>query len=471
MSQSPRKDFLIPLLTVLADALAIEGAFLFSYWLRFYSPFTNLIPVTLGVPSLEAYILGSLIVIPTWILLFHSRRMYSSRRNVFFSDEFFAIVRLVFFGMLIVMSAAFFYRAFSYSRAVFVLLGVSSVISISIARALVLRFERWWYARGKDLKEVVIVGTNVTARRVHDSLVQNPALGYRIVGFFSLNGLGEMETTGLSYLGRISDVPQYVRKHGTDIVLVSLTYRDHPQLYELVRDCEGLNTEIMMVPDLLELMTSRVRIQELYGIPFIRIKGVQMTTWNLIVKRSFDVVVSGICLILASPVLASIALLIKLDSRGPIFYSQERVGLDGRPFRLLKFRTMRVDAESGTGPVWAKKDDPRKTRIGGFLRRFSLDELPQLLNVLRGEMSIVGPRPERQHFVDQFKKEIPKYLDRHRVKTGMTGWAQVNGLRGNAPIEERTKFDVYYVENWSLVFDLKIILKTVRAVIFGTDAY
>ena len=227
----------------------------------------------------------------------------------------------------------------------------------------------------------------------------------------------------------------------------------------------------MMVPDLLELMTSRVRIQELYGIPFIRIKGVPMTTWNLIVKRSFDVVVSGICLILASPVLASIALLIKLDSRGPIFYSQERVGLDGRPFRLLKFRTMRVDAESGTGPVWAKKDDPRKTRIGGFLRRFSLDELPQLLNVLRGEMSIVGPRPERQHFVDQFKKEIPKYLDRHRVKTGMTGWAQVNGLRGNAPIEERTKFDVYYVENWSLVFDLKIILKTVRAVIFRTDAY
>jgi exopolysaccharide biosynthesis polyprenyl glycosylphosphotransferase len=226
-----------------------------------------------------------------------------------------------------------------------------------------------------------------------------------------------------------------------------------------------------MVPDLLELMTSRVRIQELYGIPFIRIKGVPMTTWNLIVKRSFDVVVSGICLILASPVLASIALLIKLDSRGPIYYSQERVGLDGRPFRLLKFRTMRVDAESGTGPVWAKKDDPRKTRIGGFLRRFSLDELPQLLNVLRGEMSIVGPRPERQHFVDQFKKEIPKYLDRHRVKTGMTGWAQVNGLRGNAPIEERTKFDVYYVENWSLVFDLKIILKTVRAVIFGTDAY
>ena len=471
MPHRPRKDFIVPLLTVLADVLAIEGAFLFSYWVRFYSPFTSLVPVTLGIPSLEAYIVGSLIVIPTWILLFHSRRMYAARRNVFFSDEFFAIVRLVFFGMLIVMSATFFYREFSYSRAVFAILAISAVVFISLARAFVLKFEQLWYARGNDLKNVVIVGTNSTARRVYDSITQNRSLGYRVVGFFSINGLDQMETAGSDFLGRISHVPEYVRRHDIDIVLVSLTYKDHPQLYELVRDSEGLNTEIMMVPDMLELMTSRVRIKELHGIPFINIKGVPMTTWNLIVKRAFDLVVSGISLLLASPLIGILAALIKLDSKGPVFYSQERVGLDGRPFRLLKFRTMKLDAETGTGPVWAKKNDPRKTRIGGFLRRFSLDELPQLWNVMTGDMSIVGPRPERPHFVDQFKKEIPKYLDRHRVKTGMTGWAQVNGLRGNAPIEERTKFDVYYVENWSLVFDLKIILKTARAVLFGRDAY
>ncbi|OGU26881.1 MAG: undecaprenyl-phosphate glucose phosphotransferase [Ignavibacteria bacterium GWA2_54_16] len=471
MPQRPRKDFIVPLLTVIADALAIEGAFLFSYWVRFHSPVNSFIPVTLGIPSLEAYIAGSLIVIPTWILLFHSRRMYATRRNVFFSDEFFAIVRLVFFGMLIVMSATFFYREFSYSRAVFAILAISSVMFISLARSAVLKFEKRWYAHGNDVKDVVIVGTNGTARRVYDSITQNPALGYRVVGFFSINGLDQMETAGSDFLGRISHVPEYVRRHDVDIVLVSLTYKDHPQLYELVRDSEGLNAEIMMVPDMLELMTSRVRIKELYGIPFINIKGVPMTTWNLIVKRGFDLVVSGISIVLASPLVGILAALIKLDSTGPVFYSQERVGLDGRPFRLLKFRTMKVDAETGIGPVWAEKNDPRKTRIGGFLRRFSLDELPQLWNVLTGDMSIVGPRPERPHFVDQFKKEIPKYLDRHRVKTGMTGWAQVNGLRGNAPIEERTKFDVYYVENWSLVFDLKIILKTARAVIFGKDAY
>jgi len=420
---------------------------------------------------LDAYVAGSLVVIPVWLFLFNSRRMYSARRNVYFSDEFFAIVRLVTVGMLIVMAAAFFYRAFSYSRLVFALLGFSAVLFISMGRFAVIKFEQYWYARGKDLKDVIIVGTNVTARRVYSNIVANPSLGYRVLGYFSANGIGEMELTYAHYLGPIEKVPHFVRERVVDIVLISLSYKNHPQLYELVRDCEGLNTEIMMVPDMLELMTTGVRIKELEGIPFIKIKGIPLTTWNIILKRSFDIVLSALILVICSPVFAIIALLIKLNSRDPVFFRQERVGLDGKPFHLMKFRSMRVDAEKETGPVWASKGDPRRTRVGSFLRRFSLDELPQLINVLKGEMSIVGPRPERRHFVEQFKREVPRYLDRHRVKTGMTGWAQVNGLRGNAPIEERTKYDVYYVENWSIVFDLKIILKTIRAVIFGKDAY
>ena len=471
MPQQSRKDFFIPFLTVVGDIVSIEAAFLVAYWARFHSSLTQYVPVTLGVPSLSAYVLGSLIVIPTWLFLFNTRHMYAARRNVYFSDEFFTIVRLVFLGMLVVMSATFFYRTFSYSRAVFALLGFFSVLFISLTRYFVLRFEQFWYAAGNDLKDVVIVGTNPTARRIYDSIVKDPSLGYRVVGFFSVNGLNEMETSGIDYLGNIAHVPQHIRAHRTDIVLVSLTYKDHLQFYELVRDCEGLNTDIMVVPDLLELMTSQVRIKELHGIPFIKIKAIPLTTWNLILKRTFDLITSAVFLLLTSPLFAFLAALIKLDSKGPVFYLQERVGLDGKPFQLIKFRTMQTGAEQGTGPVWAQKNDPRKTAVGKFLRRFSLDELPQLVNVLMGDMSIVGPRPERQHFVDQFKKEIPKYLDRHRVKTGMTGWAQVNGLRGNAPIEERTRYDMYYVENWSLVFDLKIILKTVRAVLFGADAY
>jgi exopolysaccharide biosynthesis polyprenyl glycosylphosphotransferase len=471
MSDKSRKDFLIPLFTVLSDAIAIEGSFLFSYWLRFYSPLTEYAEVTKGFPPLSAYVAGSLVVIPVWLFIFNQRGMHKARRNVYFSDELFAIVRLVFVGMLIVMAGAFFYRTFSYSRLVFGLLGFSAVVFISAGRFSVMKFEQWWYRTGHDVKRVILVGTNTTARRVYEAIAGNPGLGYVIEGYFSLNGAGQMEATRAKVIGPISEVPTYAAEHTTDIILVALDSKDHPVLFELVRRCEGMNTEIMMVPDLLDMMTSQVRIKELEGIPFIRIKTTPMSTWNQILKRSFDLVVASMVLVLISPIFLLLAVLIKLTSAGPVFYLQERIGLDGTSFRVMKFRSMRIDAEKTTGPIWAQKADPRTTRFGKFMRRFSLDELPQLINVIKGEMSLVGPRPERPHFVEQFKKDVPKYLDRHRVKTGMTGWAQVNGLRGaDAPIEERTKFDVYYVENWSLVFDLKIILKTIRAVLFGEDA-
>ncbi|MBI4428236.1 MAG: undecaprenyl-phosphate glucose phosphotransferase [Ignavibacteriales bacterium] len=465
-----RKDFLIPLLTVLSDASAIEISFLTSYWLRFYSPLTGIFEVEKGFPPLSAYLEGSLVVIPAWLLLFNSRQMYSSRRNTGFSEESLIVVRAVFFGMLMVMAGAFFYRTFSYSRLVFALLAVTSVIFISVGRFIVITFEHRWYARGKDLKRVIIVGTNQTARRVLDDLAVHNFMGYTVAGFFSPDGLGAMEGCNAKFGGSISKVPQFVKENEIDIVLIALDYKDHPKVYELVRDCEGLNAEMMMAPDMLELMTSHVGVHEFKGIPFIRIKNVPMTTWNIILKRIFDFTFALGVTLLVSPLLILIAILIKLDSRGPVLYQQERVGLDGTSFRVLKFRSMRADAEDGSGPVWAAKDDPRTTRVGKILRRFSMDELPQLFNVLKGDMSIVGPRPERPYFVERFR-EIPKYLDRHRVKTGMTGWAQVNGLRGKAPIEERTKYDVYYVENWSLALDLRIILKTIRAVLFGKDAY
>ena len=470
MPAQHRKDFLIPLLMVVSDVVAIETSFLVSHWLRFYSPLTDVFEVTKGFPSLAAYLQGSLVVIPAWLLLFQSRKMYRARRNVGFASEFFPVLRLVFFGMLMVMAGAFFYRTFSYSRLVFGLLGTTSVMFISAGRFMVLQFEQWWYTMGNDLKNVVIVGTNEAAKRIYDKIAHNASLGYKIIGYFSPNKNGAMKQTQAQHLGPLSKVPQYVRVNNVDIMLIALDYKDHPKLYELVRDCEGLNTEMMMVPDMVELMSTSVGVHELEGIPFLKIKNVPFTTWNLIVKRAFDICFASFVLILLSPLLLIIAALVKLESWGPVFFKQERVGIDGKSFHVWKFRSMEVDAEQKTGPTWAKKNDPRVTRLGRFLRRWSLDELPQLFNVLKGDMSIVGPRPERPVFVEQFK-EIPKYLDRHRVKTGMTGWAQVNGLRGNAPIEERTRYDVYYVENWSLVFDIKIILKTMRAVLFGKDAY
>ncbi|HEY5615070.1 MAG TPA: undecaprenyl-phosphate glucose phosphotransferase [Bacteroidota bacterium] len=472
MPQQHRKDFLVPLLTVLTDALAIEAAFLVSYWLRFYSPLKEYLPLIVGEPPLDAYVYGSFVAIPVWLMLFHSRNMYSPRRVVYFSDEFFAVVRLAFFGMLMVMSAAFFYRAFSYSRVVFALLGITSVIFISLGRYAVLQFEQRWYARGNDLKRVLIVGSNAFAVRIVQSIRQNPKLGFQIAGYCSTDNAGDITSLGVERLGGIKEVPALITSHGIDIVLVALDYTEHAKLHEMVTECEGLNTEIMVVPDTLELMTSQVRIKEIEGIPFLKLKAVPMTTWGRISKRLLDMIVSALLLVLCLPLLAVIAFAITLSSKGAVLFVQERVGLDGKKFGMIKFRSMKTgaeqfDKEAGLGLT----ADPRQTGIGKFLRRWSLDELPQLLNVLKGEMSLVGPRPERTFFVEQYSVHVPKYLDRHRVKTGMTGWAQVNGLRGNSSLEERVKYDVYYIENWSLSFDLKIILKTIRAVLFGNEAH
>lgn len=472
MSQTRRTEFLIPLLTFLSDILAIEFSFLASYWLRFYSPLTDLIEVTRGVPPLDAYLYGSFVVIPVWVLIFKRRGLYSARRNVYITDEFFAIVKLVTLGMLIVMSAAFFYRAFSYSRLVFGFLWVISIFSITFGRFLLIELEKYIYRKGKDLRDVIIVGSAQSASAVYRTVHGHPSLGYHVVGYFA-DQPGDRGTplVEVPYLGKLDETAAYVRRQQIDLALIALASEEHPRLYEIIRDCEGLNVEFMMVPDMLEMMTSRVRLKEIEGIPFLRIKDIPMTAWNRITKRAFDVLVSLLVITLTSPLVLLSALLIKLTSKGSIFYRQDRVGLDGQTFQVIKFRTMRVDAESESGPVWTRRNDPRVTGIGRFLRRFSIDEIPQLMNVLKGEMSIVGPRPERPHFVDQFKDQIPKYLDRHRVKTGMTGWAQVNGLRGNTPIDERTKYDVYYVENWSLVFDIKIILKTIKEVLLSRQAY
>jgi len=471
MPHKRRQDLFIPLLTVISDAAAIEISFLFSYWLRFFSTLTYYIPIEYGLPPLDAYIKSSFVVIPVWCWLFNARHLYLPRRITSFSDEFFAIVRIVVLGMLLVMAGAFFYRSFSYSRIVFWILGVSAVVFISIGRFILMKFEQFWYARGNDLKRVLIVGTSTVADKTYRSLTMHRSLGYEALGYCSVHSSAGDTMDHIPYMGSIASVPELIKTRHIDMILIAFSETEQPLLHDLVRNCQGLNVEMMMVPDILELMTSQVQIKHIEGIPFLGIKSPTLSSWNFIVKRTFDLLFASLILLLASPIIGLIVILIKLDSRGPVFYLQERIGLDGEVFKVMKFRSMHTDAEQATGPVWSQKNDPRTTALGRFLRRFSLDELPQLMNVLRGDMSIVGPRPERPYFVEKFKNQVPRYLERHRVKTGMTGWAQVNGLRGNASIAERTNYDIYYVEHWSLVFDLKIILKTIHAVLFGMDAY
>jgi len=261
-------------------------------------------------------------------------------------------------------------------------------------------------------------------------------------------------------LGSQADLARILAEHQVSDVVIALPEATHDQLLDIISVCETHHASVRIFPDLFQIIASELTIGDLDGLPLLAVRDVALRGWRLSLKRAMDIVVSAVGLTVLSPFMLLTALLIKLTSKGPVFYAQERVGLDGKPFAMLKFRSMRVGAEDDTGPVWASQDDPRRTPLGAFLRKTSIDELPQLINVLLGDMSLVGPRPERPVFVEQFKQVVPRYMERHQEKAGMTGWAQVNGLRGDTSIVERTKYDLYYIENWSLLFDIKILLRT-----------
>ncbi len=470
-TKARRGDFFIPFLTVLFDAAAIELAFIFSYWLRFRTTLVEYFGVTeIGGPPFSGYLAGSLFVVFVWLLLFQSRGMYGTRRNITLSDELVNIVRVITWGMLIVLSAVFFYREFSYSRVVFGFVWVSSIAFIFLGRMFVHSLERRNYSKGKYLQQSIIIGNDSLANQVYTHLHGHSSFGFNILGYCADTRAGD-ELAAAPYLGTIADAPAFIREQNIDLVFLALQSKDHHLLFNLISECEGVNVEFMMVPDVLDVLTTEVSVRELEGIPFLTIKSIPFTVWGRITKRAFDIAISLALLLLFSPLWILIVIVVKLSSRGPVFFAQERLGLDGNKFTMYKFRSMRTGAESETGPVWTSADDPRRTPIGVFLRKTSLDEIPQLFNVLKGEMSLVGPRPERPYFVDQFKTVVPKYLDRHRVKTGMTGWAQVNGLRGNTSLDERVKYDLYYIENWSLGFDVRILLRTIRAAVSTKEAH
>ncbi len=459
-------DFVVSLLTLLLDAAAIEAAFLFSYWLRFTSPLFEQLGYTQEqAPELRSYLLGSLFVIAVWLPLFQTQRMYTARRSVTLADELLGIVKVISLGMLMVATAAFLYREFSFSRIVFFLLWANAIVFVFSGRGLVLWLERKAYSRGRHLRQAVLVGNDALAADLYARLHKHRSFGFQILGYFGEGPAASgLALPAENYLGRIEEAPGYIRSRGVDLAFIALRSKDHHVLFEFISECEGLNIDFMMVPDVLEVLTSRMKLTELEGIPLLKIKSVPFTLWGRVLKRSFDLCVSFLLLVLLSPLFLLIALLIRLDSRGPVFFKQERVGLDGRKFLMFKFRSMRTGSEQfEQSVVLGIKDDPRRTRVGVWLRKLSIDEIPQLLNVLRGEMSLVGPRPERTTYVQRFQEIIPRYIDRHRVKTGITGWAQVNGSRGDTSIEERVRYDLYYIENWSIGLDLKILIRTIRA--------
>jgi Undecaprenyl-phosphate glucose phosphotransferase len=311
---------------------------------------------------------------------------------------------------------------------------------------------------------VIVVGSGDIGQMILQKLLHSPGMGYRVVGV--VNGRAHTSLHGVPMLGTVDQLPDLIVTHDIDEVIIGEPEATHQHLLRLIALCERGGAEIKIFPDVFQILASEMSIGDLNGLPLLNVRDVALRGWRLGLKRAMDVVGSAVGLIVLSPFLLLLAVLIKLDSPGPVFYAQARMGLDAQPFWCLKFRSMCQDAEHD-GPGWTVKDDPRCTRIGAFLRRTNLDELPQLINVLLGEMSLVGPRPERPVYVEQFRRSIPRYMERHREKAGLTGWAQVNDLRGDTSIAERTKYDLWYIENWSLMLDIKILLRTLLR--FGSE--
>src|SRR5215471_13167483 len=415
---------------------------------------------------------------------FQLQGLYRLRRGRTRVDDFFAVfvgtILSVVFGIVATLYVQTYFAtgpakdrgAFEVSQAVWAIFLVINVALTFAAREFVREvLERRWRA-GIGLKRILIAGSGDLGRLVADKIIEHRELGYQIVGFVDDRAAGDhLGYRGLPLLGTIEEAPEIAEHESIDHLYVALPPEQHLRMIELIESTSREMLDVKVVPDLLQVIALRARLEDLDGVPVINVNEPPLHGFNSVVKRGLDILISSAALVVLAIPLGLVALLVKLTSSGPVFYRQERTGLVGKPFTILKFRSMRDDAERETGPVWAQEDDPRVTGFGRFMRRSNIDELPQLWNVLRGDMSIVGPRPERPHFVEQFKHRIPQYMLRHKVKAGLTGWAQVNGWRGNTALEKRIEYDLYYIENWSVRLDLKIMWLTLLKGFFHKHAY
>lgn len=463
------------------DGLIGISMFLVAYLLRFE---TQLFDTPKGQPPFTQYLqlapfLGLLLPFGLWVL--GAYRLGRVRSRV---DDFFAVLVGSLIAVVLGLTSTLSYQAYlvppelkvqgayEVSRWVWALFLTLNVAFCYASRATVRGVLEHRWRKGIGLKRILIAGTSDVARHVVDKMLQHGELGYRIVGFVDDRAGGDhLGYRGLPLLGTLAEAGDILHREQVDQLYVALPLDEHAKMLELIEVANRECIDVKVVPDLLQVIALRARLEDLDGVPIININDVPLQGLNSAVKRVIDVSIAAVSLVGLSGPFAVIAALIKTTSPGPVFYRQERMGLDGRPFSVYKFRSMLEDAERDTGPVWTRKDDPRRTPVGRVLRRFSLDELPQLWNVFRGDMSLVGPRPERPFFVEKFKARVPQYMLRHKVKSGLTGWAQVNGWRGDTSIEKRIEYDLYYIEHWSVGLDFKILWLTVLRVFFHHHAY
>jgi exopolysaccharide biosynthesis polyprenyl glycosylphosphotransferase len=454
------QDF-VRALQVMIDIISLVGAFALGYLARQYFP---LFPVSVNItPQFASYKSMILIHVATMLVIFYFARLYHQKRAVSRIDLIYNLAASVSVGTvmtsgLITMFLKGTEILADYPRQMVLYVWFFSVLCVVIGRELHRMVAVRLRVIGMASDRVIVVGSGDIAESIVRQIQFNPELGYSIVGV--VNGQDVEDVAGAKVIGQVDELPHLIDTYRIDEVIIALPEASHKDLVQLISKCQRGRVNIKIFPDLFAYMAGGMSVDELGGMPLLSVRDVALRGWKLSLKRGLDVLGASIGLVLLSPWMLLTAILIKLESPGPVFFCQERAGLDGLPFPVIKFRSMRNDAEH-SGPGWTKQNDPRVTRMGAWMRKTNWDEIPQLINVLLGQMSLVGPRPEQPYWIQKFEQEVPRYMERHREKAGMTGWAQVNGLRGDTSIEERTKFDVWYVENWSLWLDIKIIIRTV----------
>ncbi len=456
----------------LTDATVVVGAWLASYWVRFHvPPAFHVLAVTKGFPEFATYAALAPLVAVLWMTVFTLLHVYESKRLLAPLSELGVVLKAHAVALMTFVAVTFMFEEYHYSRLVIIYFGALSAVAMLALRFTLLVTLRALRKRGFHLRHAIAVGEGAAIRDLIRRLEAFPELGLSVAGVITREGPNSERNYNKPYLGGFEDLPEVIRTHRIDEVLIALPSsqgREMDRLLELLKD---ETIDVRIVPDVHRFVTLGCDIEDFDGLPVVRINGSPVIGGGAFAKRATDAVLSAVALIVLSPLLALIALLVKLTSPGPVLYRQERMGLDGRSFSMLKFRSMRVDAEQRSGAVWCSAGDARRTKFGTLLRRTSLDELPQLWNVLRGEMSLVGPRPERPVFVDEFRKQIPHYMLRHKVRAGITGWAQVNGWRGNTSLDRRIECDLFYIRNWSYALDLKILTMTLWKGFIDKNAY
>lgn len=459
-----KTDLFFGFILLPVDIAMVIAAFIAAYYLRIDLEVT---PVFSDI-GLREYLHYSLYLIPLWIILFAIEGLYYLRASTSLMNEFYKIASASSTAILLLIVEIFLSRSFFFSRLILVFTWILSILFITFGRIAIKLLRRYLYRYGIGRVNILLIGDNKTSADVVSDLSKKPQLGYHVSGILGINS--ETSKHGLKIIGQTSDIIPIIKKYNIDEIVLTENSMAKNKVLEIIEVCSDYCITFKYIPDIFSLMTAHVSPQLIGSMPVMELKPIPLDGWGRIVKRIIDIVFSAIFLIILSPIFLLIATFVKITSKGPVFYAQERIGRDEKPFRCYKFRSMYVDKCDFTkgGSKWSKESDEKSriTTLGKILRKTNLDELPQLWNIFSGNMSFIGPRPEQPKFVQKFESEIPGYFRRHRVKSGLTGWAQVNGLKGDTSIQERVRYDIYYIENWSLWFDLKIIAKTIALIIY-----